>query len=378
MVEAMRALTTELPLNDFGLPVGIYRSDLLPFHLYDTHSSHNHHTHSSKDPLLEDPISEDSQPTAPIPSTLTDLDPPSSSPPSHVGKGSIEDIEADAYSLLSGKGDGLREEIAPCPLSPSPRHSLAAPAPSEYRIAGFPAQSIQVAFMPLQYDEGFPNFETGRAFWDKLCYEPNDAYMVFERYLLMSFGTAGDKEEDDPGSAAGGIRSLSTLVLQLAPSIDDKALSIMVDKFKTYYHLYYWGLRTRSYDLFKVTQHRQQQELRAIETQDDHYVQSRQLRARLTRYMADEEDFWDLMTPKVAIDMHKHLTSLERVSAGVLAGGPNDGRSFEMAFRTIAQVQFGESTKDGTLLDEDGTVLERALEDPVTTKLLQELIIRGN
>ena len=33
-VIAIRQLTAELPLNDFGLPTGIYRTDLLPFHEY--------------------------------------------------------------------------------------------------------------------------------------------------------------------------------------------------------------------------------------------------------------------------------------------------------------------------------------------------------
>ncbi len=33
-VEALRALQAEIPLNDFGLPTGIYRTDLLPFHDY--------------------------------------------------------------------------------------------------------------------------------------------------------------------------------------------------------------------------------------------------------------------------------------------------------------------------------------------------------
>ena len=33
-VMAIRQLTAELPLNDFGLPTGIYRTDLLPYHEY--------------------------------------------------------------------------------------------------------------------------------------------------------------------------------------------------------------------------------------------------------------------------------------------------------------------------------------------------------
>ncbi|MEE8598511.1 MAG: hypothetical protein V3S69_03180 [Dehalococcoidales bacterium] len=170
------------------------------------------------------------------------------------------------------------------------------------------------------------------------------------------------------------------MALLLQPTLSDIELLHAVDKYKQYYHMYYWGLRAKSYDLFRVTQYRQQQEIRALETQDDHYLQARKLRARLNTYMESTEEFWDFMTPKTAVDMHKHLTSLERISAGVPAGGPpikeaeGGNQSFEMAFRTIAQ-KHG-SSASGDTINGDGDVLDRALEDPEAVQVLQELIIR--
>lgn len=357
IVFALRQLTAELPMNDFGLPTGIYRTDLLPFHEYVPPGSS---TGSDKE------VDEAEADTVDMP------EPDALAP-------SIE-VSADAFSLLSGDGDGLPDMIVPARVE----KEVPSKAVGEYRIAGFPAASLQTAFVPLQYDEGFPAFEDGRPFWGRLDFEPGDAYLMFQRYLMMSFGRAADPEdEDDFGIAAQGTRSIAQLVHQTGGNLTDDQVLRMIEKLKSYYHLHYWGLRTKSYDLFRVTEYQQKQELRAIETQDDHYVQSRKLRARLSQYMDDDEDFWDMMTPAVAIKLHEHLTKLERISAGVPAAGPQtkDGegsRSFEMAFRTIAQDHTDSSAGDGATIDQEGHVLDKALEDPNATKILQELIIRGN
>ena len=369
-VTAIRQLTAELPLNDFGLPTGIYRTDLLPFHDY------------------VPPGSRQAEPPTPI--VLPEISPREL----EAAPGLLPDQSADAFSLLAGVGDGLPDLIqparqrikviqAPAIIESTPEPVQPAKSLGDYRIAGFPAKSLHSAFVPLQYDEGFPAFEDGRPFWARLDYEPADAFLAFERYTQMNFGRAAESGiEDDAGEAASGIRSITSLVLLLHPQVSDKELIALSEKFKQYYHLYYWGMRIKAYDLFKVTEFRQKQELRAIETQDDHYITSRRLRARLMEYMDSDEDFWDLMTPKVAIDMLKTTTSLERISAGVPAGGPqlkdgeSGGRSFEVQFRTIAQEQAGESLQ-GALINEEGDVLDKALDDPAATKILQELIIRS-
>ncbi len=324
-VEALRGLQAEIPLNDFGLPTGIYRTDLLPFHDYQPNKANG--TGASGE-------SED----IPDGSRGSDL---MVAPQVHPSNGKDEEV---------------------------------------YRIAGFLPESLSRAYVPLQYDEGFPAFTNGSPFWGRLEYEPVDAFQAFQRYLEMNLGKPADPEDDeDHGRAASGTRSVSQLATQLHPDSD---LLKMVDTYQGYYHLYYWGSRSHSYDLFRVAQYRKMQELRAVETQDEHYIQSRRLRSKLDAYFDDEENFWDMLTPKTAIDFHKHLTGLERISAGVPAGGPptpeqtaGAGKPFEVHLRTIAQTNRG--TVEGHTLLEDGDVLDKALEDPETTKLLQDIIIRS-
>jgi len=372
-VLALRQLAAELPMNDFGLPTGIYRTDLLPFHEYVPPGAPTKiddpeiTTGVPGDPGIPDTPAQESEELDALAPSDVSADPFSSS--------------VDAFSLLAGQGDGAPDYM---PARTSTREAPTLDLEvAEYRIAGFPAKSLHNAFVPLQYDEGFPAFEDGRPFWGRLEFESSDAYLIFQRYLQMSFGRASDPEdEDDFGIAAQGTRSINSLVLQLTPGINDAKLLELTERFKQYYHLYYWGLRAKSYDLFRVTEYRQKQELRAIETQDDHYIQTRKLRKRLEQYMESDEEFWDMMTPKTGIDMFKTITQLERVSAGIPAGGPmtkeveGGGRSFEVAFRTMAQDQHGESVV-GDTISEDGHILDKALEDPAATKILQEIIIKS-
>jgi len=326
-IRAIRALASEIPLNDFGLPTGIYRTDLLPYHDYKPHNPHN--TPKALPMLAVDAIDH------------TDVL-----------------NEVDLTSLTT---------------------------PDVYRIAGFPAQSLHGAFMPLQFDEGYPAFENGQPFWTRLEYEPSDAYEAFQRYLQMSLGKPGTQPEYDDedgeydGTEASGMRSISALATDMFPN---QRLLQMTQVFQEYYHLYYWGMRAHAYDLYRIAQHRTQQELRMVETQDEHYMASRRLRHRLMQYMNNEEEFWDMMTPKTGIDMFKTITSLERISAGMPAGGPineaaeaNRGKPFEVTMRTVAQTnrRIGDSSK---IISEEGEVLDRALEDPNATEVLQELIIR--
>ena len=211
-----------------------------------------------------------------------------------------------------------------------------------------------------------------------------DMYRAFELYRQMSMGTPGtvetDTDEGEPGTAASGMRSIAQLVGNMHPNLSGTELLVAIDAYRRAYYIYYWGLRTRAYDLFRVAQHQKQQELRAIETQDEHYIDARKIRHKIMAYMDDEENFWDLMTPKVAIDLLKLTTALERISAGLPSAGPatnteRAGESLELTFKTIAQSNRA-SSEGATTVDEEGTVLDQALKDPETVNMLQKLIIK--
>ncbi len=348
-VQAIKALSGELPLNDFGLPTGIYRVDLLPFHDYKPQYTNGHQIEREHEHLV---------------------------PPQPVSDGILSPSEV---------GSPESDEAS---ISPADETRDGPSLPVEYRVAGFLAASLSNAFIPLQYDEGFPAFEDGRAFWSQLSSEPHDIFRAFETYLQMALGrpaVSSDpddvEDEGDPGKAADGTRSISSLVAMIHPGLNDAELLPTIEHYKRAYHVYYWGLRARAYDLFRVAQHRRRQEIRAIETQDEHYIDARKLRHKVMNYMNDDEEFMELMTPKVAIDLLKQTTTLERVSAGLPAMGPTpagredrSGESLEITFRSVAQSN--RASSEGTTVDEEGEILDKALEDPETVEVLQKLIIR--
>ena len=339
-VEAIRGLTKEIPTNDFGMPTGIYRTDLLPFHDYKPNS-------------IPAPITN----PAPTNGTSTPIPVP---------------VNGTALPLLLDTIDDdeeLTQELEPVSTEVV-----------EYRIGGFLAESLHQAFVPLQFDEGFPAFENGIPFWSRFEFEPLEAFKVFQKYTQMNRGSpSSDPDDDYDGESAEGARSIADLATSEHPQGD---IIDMVALYQRYYHLYYWGLRAHAYDLFRVAQFQKKQELRAVETMDEHYIVSRRIRHRLMQYMDDEGEFWDLMTPKIAIDMFKALTGLERISAGMPSAGPvsekTEDRSatpFELVLKTVAQT--GRSS-EGDTYNEDGELLDKALGNPEYTKLLQELIIRGS
>jgi len=345
---AIQELTKELPLNDFGLPTGIYRTDMLPFDHYEPPKG-----------LL----------------AKRNLDLALLSPP--VGSG--EDVEWEEFEEDTENQNQRDLTLRLHSEDELVEHEVYADHEAEriHRIAGFPSSELHAAFVPLQYEEGFPAFDNGIPFWSRMEFEPIDAFQAFSTYIEMAQGSMGDRDTDVyEGHDASGTRCIMELAGTLYPASQQlQAVSILTQ----YYHLYYWGPRAHAYDLYKIAEFSKRQETRAIETQGSHYYEARRLRHRLSQYMDSDEDFWDLMTPKVAIDMMDKITKLERISAGLPAGGPageNEGgsRPMEVIFRNVANQGRKESSR---VLSEEGEILDNALEDVETTRVLQELIIRG-
>lgn len=322
-----------------GLPTGIYRADMLPFHDYNPNKNTATITHV---PLNGD--SEQSTELVPL------------------------EVEEEEHQAQNAKG-------LECELQ-----EILVPEVKEYRIAGFLSEELRPAFVPLQYEEGFPAFEDGIPFWSRLEFEPIEAFQAFQAYIRMSKGRkASDADDEYDGKAAAGSRSISRLVAETYPDADPNT---MIGILNDWYHMYYWGLRAHSYDLYRVAEFRKQQEVRAVETQGEHYHEARRLRHRLNQFIESDDEFWDLMTPQVAVKMYEMLTKQERISAGLPAQGPRvegdgEGRSsqpFEMVLRQVAQTGRRDA---GHTLSEDGDVLDQAMDDPAMVEVLQELIIKG-
>ena len=253
----------------------------------------------------------------------------------------------------------------------------------EHRVCGFRPEELHVAFVDLHYDEGFPTFLDGDPFWTMLKYEPSEAYQALVQYLYMS-GTQTIKPEteelvqdtDAEPSVASGMRSIS----QLASQLDTNTSTVLVTqaKLKRWAILYYWDWRARAYDMFRLVQHRSQQEIRAIETQDSHYLIAKKLTQRALDFMENDADFLDMLTPKVAIDLIKLGTSLERISAGLPAAGPANEAVLGVvsAQLSLQRVANNSQTSDDVVdITKDSAILDAALNDPKQTEYLQKFIL---
>ena len=373
-LRAIKDLTKQLPLNDMGLPVGIYRPDLLPWHTYEA-------PHLMLPEHLQ-PEAVDSQTVPAVPEirqahldTIDDLgfDMP------------VMELDNDvvtAVDLAQEDGDRTEKALITSHFEPAPEIAVP-PSPTIRRIAGFVQSDLDIAFVWLHFDDGFPALESGEPFWGRFIFEPHDAYTAFQEYLQMPLGTPtgwDEDEEESVGSSATGVRAIGDLAATLHGNGD---LLQKQEQYRSYSIMYYWGLRAQAYDMYRVVQHQQRQEQRAIETLDEHYITARKLRGRLDTYM-DNEEFWEMLTPKVAIDLLKTTTGLERMSVGMGAAGPGvsgsqegGGQTMEVAYRTIAQNNNTKGDGEGNLIEaSSGEVLSEMLGDPEQAGMLQELIIK--
>ncbi|PHR96680.1 MAG: hypothetical protein COA78_28490 [Blastopirellula sp.] len=386
-VKAINDLRSHIHMNSMSLPTGFYRVDMLPFHDYVT----------SGDNIL---------PLRPLTKEEKDAE---DAKINHSERVSIRQDEpaADKEHVYTELDDELddEEEIAFDPITKEPI-SYMDTTPIErvhplivfddtvqadveedtgpYRIAGFVADDLQLAFVFLDYKQGYPTFENGDPFWSNLKFEPQDAFQAFQQYLYMTtskrlatpFVDTSD-EASEPVSSASGLRSIADLATTMEREL--VKLDSLKAQLQIWSQLYYWDWRAQAYDMFRVVEHRSQQELRAIETQDSHYIMARTLSEKAMNFI-NSEDFTELLTPKVALDMIRMSSNLERVSAGLSASGPGTNYvppTVISAEMTLRQVANGSQTVDEIDMgDGSSLIIDGALANAEETGTLQALILR--
>ena len=279
-------------------------------------------------------------------------------------------------------------------------------------IAGFTPSDLDNAFEPIYYDEGFPTQPSGLPFWEILNYEPARDFQYFSDYLKLGYPTTPTGGEGVPKSEAkakaksdnhnevqngGGVRSLHTLalVLQAEASATTTVTSVekLLEELASKAVLFYWHQRARAYDLYRVVRYKQQQELRGLELNNNHHAVAARWFKNLEEYIGDKEEFWEMLTPKVAVDFLGRLVSMQRVAVGLPANGPpnaaqNDGgQSLEFHFKQVAAkesadlremvVQTGADVQAGSSREaEDAQIIEKILSDANATQQMQEIVIR--
>ena len=399
-VNAIRDLSSHIPQNDLGMPTGFYRPDLLPFHDYIKPSSKSvtELNESRKTEIMHD-LEVDGPQLYNIRNDDLESSVPVALLPEGFGHELVQELDDEDYD----DNDGIPLEMRRLEDEKYVASQLRAPKPSdssrmmvpikakpvipeeevdeEKRIAGFLPADLDQAFEWLSYDEGFPTQRTGLPFWDRLAYETPEAYKMFTIYLQM--GTEALTE-----SNTGNSRSIASLV-QAHTNTNDSAETTqeLLENIQELYTLYYWRARTTAYDMFRVAEYRRSMELRAVEVNNNHYLRAGKLLSRLDEYFQDDEGFWEEVTPKVAVDMLKTVSQIERLSAGMSAmnadsgGGGKDGpgvQSLEVHLRQQAhnQQQQQHTLGDDTVINGETGMIERVLSDPEVAGAAQELIIK--
>ncbi len=153
-----------------------------------------------------------------------------------------------------------------------------------------------------------------------------------------------------------------------------------------FFFLYSWVPRLKAHDIFRVAEFRKIQTNRAIELEDDHYLKAQRLFDRAMVYM-ESEQFLGEMTPKIAVDLMKTVVQITRMSVGLppnaargspTGNGDGERTELEAVLRTFGS-HAGESATTVVGTREDGSSVHGdILADPEATHLAQELIIRLN
>lgn len=282
-LQAIRELAATLPLNEYGLPHGIYRPDFLPVH---------------KDRKPQEDMSERVK-------YLVRYD-------HETGEfqtkwdNTLPTFFAEDWSRreLSREQEALRSGDPSVVVNDAPSFA-------------FTRGELRTAWVQLDFQEGFPTAGgKGTPFWAQLDFEPPEAHLAFEAYLTLStVDNKGVRELRYVPEVMNALAKSSGLDIRMTSLPDESVLA-------EYYVLYYWHYRTLAYDLFRAVEFRRKQEERAYAMLDDHYFKSKKLLSRVEEYMSDEEEFWEMLTPKVAIDFYKVLIGVQRVSVGLPAGAP--------------------------------------------------------
>lgn len=388
LARAIQELMGTIHKNEYGFPLGIYRPDLLPLENYQPEAD-------AADKLYEGALLEHAKPRRQkdIRARLFDedgFDPLSvmedgdnayasweEAPQEETWEETWEESESEAESEHEvsreerrHRGSGrveyavLSEESVQ--VEPGSKGDTA-------RIAGFLREDLKAAFVPLNYDQGFPTMPDGKPFWEQFEFEPTTYFTALQAYLQMPL-------------VSDGVRNLNDLSVIME---ENELLDITgfthreySGKFQVISQIYLWPLRARAYDLYKAASYKKKMEFRAMQVQDSHYTMSTRLLNRLATYMESEQEFWDVLTPKVCIDMLKALVAMQRLSAGLPASAPAKeggegvamgGQTFEMLLRTLAQ-QGG--AQEVAKIGADQRLSARILEDPDTTQIAQELILK--
>lgn len=327
----MGQLATKLPVNDLGLPEGIYRPDMLANILASTDLTSTR--------AVTAKTGSASVRTEQEPTPADELNP------------------SDRTAVIDG--ETFEDVLEPPVLGPSSSLEIGSTLASRsaYVLAHLSGRVLAAAWVPFSYEEGFPCLPDGRPVWGQLEFEPVSAFQAFSAYQAQG---------------REGVRQLSELT-------DQAGISQNLAGLRECFALYSWDVRVKAYDLFWMAERRRLREIRAMEVDDSHYLASIQMMEKAKTYIEGAE-FDALMTPKTAIDLVTLASKMQRIAVGLPAQGPAvdddkaqpTGAPMEVLIRNQLKRQgvTQKTTEDG-LSDVVGF-----LDDEEDTDMIQEVIIK--
>ena len=199
-------------------------------------------------------------------------------------------------------------------------------------------------------------------------FEPIAAFTLFIQYLGVV------QREDDTGRLTAPVRTYSAAA---------ELTGLTEYKIKELSLLYYWSQRAKAHDLFMVANFQKQKETRALLIEDGQFRKTskwiKKAEKRLEEIFSDEDELME-MKPKEVFLMLKDLMGMQRVSAGLPAGGPainqelSRNATVQTALKEIA-ANAGEEAKESST--EEASV-ESMLGNPEALLALQDMIIKIN
>lgn len=232
---------------------------------------------------------------------------------------------------------------------------------------------LEGAELPITFYHGYPAINETQPLWERLNYEPSEAYDSYLLYL----------ELPEKSQHANPIRLLPHIA-----ALTGHHISIVTE----WCHIYYWHFRARAYDLFLAAAHRKQREQRIMSIEGKHFQYAEialdkingLLNSKLDKEIMEfaEDPMAETESKaKDLVSMAKELIAIQRISVGLPANGveklditergPRNAQSQEI-YRHIAKEGAGEEQPQ-----QRSAEMDHLLQNPEDLASIQQLLIRA-